>query len=312
MAETTDTATDAPAAEAGDGGTDGVADDAGDAGASDAADATDGSTDGAVTGDAGDAADAPEPDVDSIPWVTGASVGNGVAAKDTLNPRGQNAAIIYGGLGSTLGGAEGWTTALYRATLRDRGVRYLWAVQGPADLQYTMKEIGNSKIVASLLTKVSASTKFVLVAGHSSGSYVAHELLGQLAGGGDPGDLTKGKVVYFDLDGATGGLDSTVVARLRKAYFVGSFDANIVTYSPNDVTMRSAGTSWSNAAYYTLTATGSGCITTAIWCVHMTVVTTKPHNPSAADVINDYDDFAGRPVARAYIDDNATAAGLNP
>ncbi len=275
----------------------------GDAAPSDAAPSDAPPSDGAPT----------EPDVDTIAWATGTSVGNGIASKDTQNPTGQSAAIIYAGYGSTLAGAEAWTTALYRATLRDRGVRYLWAVQGPIDVQYTAKEIGNTKLAAALVPKVSASTKFVLVLGHSSGSYVAHELLGMLGGGSDPASVTAGRVVYFDLDGAIGGLTTAMVTRLRKAYFVGGYDSTIATTSPNDVTMRSAGTSYgANGSYYQLAATGSGCLATAIWCLHMTVVTTKPHNLSAADTTNDYADFVGRPVARAFLDDNAVAAGLLP
>lgn len=275
-------------------------------------------TDAPLPSDAADAADATdaastEPDVDTIAWATGASVGNGVASKDTLNPRGENAAIIYAGYGSTLAGAESWATALYRATLRDRGVRYLWAVQGPVDVQYAAKEIGNTKLVAALLPKVSASTKFVLVLGHSSGSYVAHEMLGLLQGGSDPSGVTAGRVVYFDLDGAVGGLSTAIVARTRKTYFVGAYDSTIATTSPNDLSMRSGGTSYgANGGYYQLKADGSGCIAGGIWCLHMTVVTTKPHNPSAADTTGDYADFVGRPVARAFLDDNAVAAGLLP
>jgi hypothetical protein len=267
-----------------------------------------------------DASDAPatdapttEPDVDTIPWATGASVGNGIASKDTQNPRGANVAIIYAGYGSTLAGAEAWATALYRATLRDRGVRYVWAVQGPIDVQYSAKEIGNTKLVAALLPKVSAATKFVLVLGHSSGSYVAHEMLGQLGGGSDPTNVTAGRVVYFDLDGATGSLTTAMVTRLRKAYFVGGYDSTILTTSPNDTTMRAAGTSFgANGGYYQLVADGSGCVAGGIWCLHMTVVTTKPHNPTTADTTADYADFVGRPVAHAFIEDTAVAAGLLP
>ncbi len=290
------------------------------AAASDAADASN-TSDATAVGDATDAADAAdasgsdssEPDVDTIPWSTGVSVGYGVAAKDTQNPIGSNAAIIYAGYGATLSGAEAWATALFRATLHDKGVRWLWAVQGPADIQYSGKEIGNSKIAAALLASVSASTHFVLVVGHSSGSYVAHELLGELSGGLDPSGLTRAKTVYFDLDGALGGLTSTSVAWLRKAYFVGAWDADVSTASPNDASMRSGGTTWApTSAYYQVSANGSGCLAGAIWCLHMTVVTTLPHDPAAADVALDYSDFVGRPVAHDYIEASATAAGLAP
>ena len=76
--------------------------------------------------------------------------------------------IAYAGYDVNLASAEAWATALYRATLRERGVRYIWAVQGPADPGYTQKEIGNSKIAAAMLPLVNADTHFILAIGHSS------------------------------------------------------------------------------------------------------------------------------------------------
>jgi hypothetical protein len=254
-----------------------------------------------------------EPPIDAIPWDTGASFGYGVATKDTLNPRGQNAFIAYGGYGVTLAAAEAWATEMYRASLRDRGVRWIWAVQGPADVGYAGREIGNSKIVAALLPHVGSSTKFVLAVAHSSGSYVAHELLGQLQSGLDPTDVTKGKVVYFDLDGGTSGLDAAIVGRLKRAYFVGSYDPTIKTHSPNDTGMQSGGTTYAAAGgYWQNDATGSGCDAGAVWCVHVTVITTKPHDPGGMDLTPDYSDYVGRSVVHAYVDAKAAEAGLTP
>jgi hypothetical protein len=273
----------------------------------------DAGTDAEIATDSVADADA-EPPIDSIPWDTGASVGYGVASKDTLNPRGQNAFIAYGGYGVTLAASEAWATEMYRASLRDRGVRWIWAVQGPADVGYAGKEIGNSKIVAALLPHVSSSTNFVLAAAHSSGSYVAHELLGQLQSGLDPTDVTKGKVVYFDLDGGTSGLDAAIVGRLKRAYFVGSYDPTIKTYSPNHTGMQSGGTTYASAGgYYQNDATGSGCDAGAVWCVHVTVITTKPHDPSGMDLTPDYSDYTGgRAVVHTFIDAKASEAGLAP
>ena len=253
-----------------------------------------------------------EPPVDSIPWETGTDVGYGVARKDTLNPLGENAFIAYGGYGVTLAAAEAWATELFKASLHDRGVRWIWAVQGPADVGYSGKEIGNSKIVAALLPKVSSSTKFVLAAAHSSGHYVAAELLGQLQSGLDPTDVTKGKVVYFDLDGGTSGLSAAIVDRLKRAYFVGSYDPTIDTYSPNHSAMQSGGATYASAGgYYQNDATGSGCDAGAVWCVHVTVITTKPHDPTGMDLTPDYSDFtSGRSVVHTFIDAKAAEAGL--
>ena len=255
----------------------------------------------------------PEKDIDSIPWQTGASIGYGVASKDTENPVGDSAVIAYAGYNVSLSSAEAWVTALYRASLHDRGVRHVWAVRGPADPTYTGKEIGNSKIIAALLPKVTASTKFILVVGHSSGSFVAHELLGQLAGGLDPSGATDKRVVYFDLDGGTTGLDAAIVGRLRNAYFVGSYDGAVATYSPNAPDMRSGGATYAAAGgYYQNDASASGCNAGAQWCVHVTLVTTRPHDPTNADPLRDYSDFVGRSVAHAYLDAKGGASGLVP
>ncbi len=250
-------------------------------------------------------------DVDQIPWATGADVGFGVAKKDTGNTHGNAIFIAYAGYNISLDSAKAWATALYRADLEARGVRYLFAVQGPSNPTYTQKEIGNSKIISAMLPLVTSSTKFVLVAGHSSGSFVAHELLGQLQGGLDPQGVTAGRVVYFNLEGGSDGLNAAVVGRLHRAYFVASHDPTTNTYSANASTMQSLGATYASAGgYYENDATGSGCNAGATWCLHVTLVTTKPHNPADADPVHDYSDFVGRPVCRSFLDAKASSAGL--
>ncbi len=248
----------------------------------------------------------PPPPIEQIPWETGAAVGFGVARKDTLNPLGDGVVIAYAGYGVTLAAAEAWVTALYHASLGPRGVRHVFAVQGPDTPTYTNQEIGNSKIAEAIVPRVTAKTKFVLALGHSSGSFVAHELLGQLAGGLDPGGVTDKRVVYFDLDGGQSGLTAASVARLRRAYFVSSHDG--ATSSPNAGTMQSLGAEY--GGYFQNDASASGCNAGATWCVHVTLITTRPHDPSNASAIPDYSDFVGRPVCHAYIDAKATEAGL--
>jgi hypothetical protein len=238
-------------------------------------------------------------------------VGFGVASKDTQNPLGDAIFIAYAGYEITLDHAEAWATALYKADLAARGVRYIYAVQGPSDPTYTQKEIGNSKIAASILSEIKPTSKFVLVVGHSSGTFVAHELLGQLQGGADPQGLTANRVVYFNMDGGSDGLDQAIVSRLKKAYFVGSYDATAGTYSPNHATMQSLGATYASAGgFIENKANASGCDAGATWCVHVTLVITKPHDPTTGTPATDYSDFAGRPVAHAVIDAKAAAAGL--
>ncbi len=252
------------------------------------------------------------PDIDTIPWHTGSDVGYGVAMKETGNRLGNNFFIGYAGYEVTLDSAEAWVTALYKAELVQRGVRTLWAVQGPSNSVYSTHEIANSKIVAALLPRVTSSTRFVVVVGHSSGSFVAHELFAQLAGGLDPQGLTANLVTYFDLDGGRNGLTDAIVARLRRAYFVASNDRTTGTLSPNATSMRSMAATYSSAGgYWENDASDSGCAAGAAWCVHNTLISTRPHDPAAASPA-DYRDFEGRPVCASYIEAKSAEAGLAP
>jgi hypothetical protein len=264
-------------------------------------------------------ADAPSPipealnDAGALPWQTGTPVGHGVAFKDTKNPTGDSIFIGYAGYQVTLASAQAWVDALHGASLAARGVRYLWAVQGPNDRTYSKFEIGNSRIVAAMLPLVGQETRFVLVAGHSSGSFVAHELLGQLAGGMDPQGVTAGRVVYFDLDGGASGLSTRSVGRLRDAYFVGAHDAKTGTDSPRLAIMQSLGATYASAGgYWQNDASKSGCHAGAQWCVHDTLITTTPHDKANASSQLDYSDFSGRLVCHSWIDAKAAEAGLLP
>jgi hypothetical protein len=249
----------------------------------------------------------------ALPWQTGPQVGRGVAFKDTKNPAGENLFIGYAGYRVSLASAEAWTDALDDASLAARGVRYLWAVQGPNDRTYSNFEIGNSRIVETMLPLVGPRTHFVLVAGHSSGSFVAHELLGRLAGGMDPQGVTAGRVVYFNLDGGASGLTATAVGRLRHAYFVAAHDGKTGTDSPRLATMRSLGATYASAGgYVTDDAGDSGCDEGARWCVHDALITTRPHARASASAQLDYSDFTGRRPCQSWIDAKADEAGLQP
>lgn len=255
----------------------------------------------------------PVPDPAALPWQTGPQLGNGVAFKDTKNPAGENLFIGYAGYRVSLSSAEAWVEALHEASLAARGIRYLWAVQGPNDLTYANHEIGNSRIVATLLPLVGDKTRFVLVAGHSSGSFVAHELIGRLAGGTDPSGVTAGRVVYFDLDGGADGLTTASVARLRHAYFVAAHDKVTGTESPRVSVMRSLGATYASAGgYWQDDVADSTCHEGARWCVHDTLITTQPHTPTGASAQLDYSEFAGRQPCHAWIDAKAAEAGLEP
>jgi hypothetical protein len=255
----------------------------------------------------------PVPDPAALPWETGPQVGHGVAFKDTKNPAGENLFIGYAGFRVDLSSAEAWVEALHEESLAARGVRYLWAVQGPNDRTYSNSEIGNSRIVTTMVALVGQRTRFVLVAGHSSGSFVAHELLGQLAGGMDPQGVTAGRVVYFNLDGGASRLTSGSVGRLRHAYFVAAHDGTTGTDSPRLATMRSLGAAYGFAgSYWQYDAGDSRCQAGAQWCVHDALITTRPHAPANASGRLDYSDFIGHQTCHRWIDAKADEAGLQP
>ncbi len=254
-----------------------------------------------------------EGQTDAATWITGEEVGYGIATKETGNPRGHNIFVGCAGYGITLDAAEAWVSALYRDSLKDRGVRRLYAIQGPADVLYSQYEIGNSRVATSLVAEASVDTNFILIVAHSSGTYVAHELLNQLATGLDPTDKTRDKIVYFDLDGGDLGLSQTAIDRVRRAYFVVAFDPTTNTYSPNQDSMVSGASTWpEKGGYFQESLQNTGCNAGASWCLHMALITTQPHDPTKSDALVDYSDFAGRAVAHGYIDEKASDAGLNP
>ena len=94
---------------------------------------------------------------------------------------------------------------------------------------------------------------------------------------------------------------------------MGSHDGKTNTDSPNLSTMESLGATYAAAGgYWQNDASGSGCAAGAQWCVHVTLITTKPHDPTTGDPLLDYSDFSGRPVCHSWIDAKATEAGLVP
>jgi hypothetical protein len=250
-----------------------------------------------------------EADVDTIAWQQGADVGNGVASKDTGNPRGNSIALIYGGYQSSLDGVKGWTTALYKATLKDRGVRHIFAIQGPADVQYTAKEIGNTKISAALLPKIDDKTKFILLFGHSSGSYVAHEFLQQVASGRDPDGKMNDKLVYFNLDGGYRYFTAAIGAKVKKTYWVSPRAGQLTGFNAGDMQLG-ANTYKNKGGLILFDASGAGC--TSNGCAHDSLLISKPHNPGGATPGKDYDDYSGgRTVVTKFVADKAAEAGLD-
>lgn len=217
------------------------------------------------------------------------SVGFGVAEKESAE--GDVAFVGLSGWKITLEPTELWIDALDRETLSAKGVRWRYAVQGPKDVFYKAREID----VAALAQSIAAHhPSRVVVAAHSSGAYVAHALLELL----EPGPY----VVYFNLDGGDEGLTQKARKRADEFVFVAATDKAVATSTPHRAEMKKAANHF-KATFLDLEAPDSGCRKGARWCMHMTLITTRPHDPKKAGGEIDYTDWQGIHPATAWLKD---------
>lgn len=215
---------------------------------------------------------------------------------------GDDVVIVYGGYGATLAATEAWSDALWEADLAARGFGRLYAVQGPRHVDYHAFEIGNSKIAKRLVGEEGQRAARIVVIAHSSGAFVAHELLSQLADGRDVNGAAKQKVTYFNLDGA-GGPPPAALGNLAAAWAV-------YVRGPEGTRSMNAGTAEWNASNYAAAGKGGlhvaqagagACNAGARWCYHMVCANERPHNKSGLDVADDYTDFDERPVQVGFL-----------
>jgi len=209
--------------------------------------------------------------------------------------------IAYGGYSARLGHSAAWATELVDAKLGAADVGHVYAVQGPADPTYAAREISNTALRAHLATLANATAPIYVVA-HSSGTYVAHELLAQMHAAGSAALLSR--ISYANLDGGGAGLTTEIVAGLANIVFVYARDPTLESgLSQNSSGMRSLGATY--AAYgqaFEITVPNTGCASGACWSLHDVVITHRPHDPRSFDIANDYTDFVDRPVTTEYLD----------
>ena len=227
-------------------------------------------------------------------------LGNGVAYKST--GAGDGVFIGYAGYSVPLDRSAVWVDALFEARLQALNAGHLYAVRGPSDAGYANRDIGNTRLAAHLASGPAHAAPFVLVGAHSSGTYVAHELFGQVfEGGHDPEQTLRGKVVYANLDGGQTGLTTRVLSSLKKIEFVWAEDTTLSRgRSANAGGMEALGEAHQGAGLR-LVVDRSGCHSGAKWCLHDLLITTRPHDPDTFDLVHDYTDFAGRPVQVGWI-----------
>ena len=206
--------------------------------------------------------------------------------------------IAYGGYTAHLSYSAAWASELVDAKLGGEGVGRIYAVQGPRDASYAAKEIGNSKLRAHLAT-IDDGTSPIYVVAHSSGTFVAHELLDQLYTAGKTDVLAR--ISYANLDGGGSGLTDEVVASLHGITFTYAHDPTLASgYSENNATARALAEAYGTTPFE-VTVSHTGCTSGAGWCLHDVLITHRPHDPTTYDLADDYTDFANRPVTTEYL-----------
>ena len=230
---------------------------------------------------------------------TWTDIGLGVAYQQVTT--GGAIVIAYGGYSAKLSYSAAWVSELVDQKLGAEGVGHVYAVKGPQDAGYNAKEIANSKLRAHLATYDDGASPIYIVA-HSSGAFVAHEILNQWHANGLQSVLAR--VRYADLDGGGSGLTTTLVGELDKIAFVYAKDPTLARgLSQNSGAAIALGYTYrAYGAAFEVTQPNTGCTSGAGWCLHDVVITQKPHDPDMYNLALDYTDFVNRPVTTAYLD----------
>lgn len=242
-------------------------------------------------------------------WI---KLGDGVQYASTDNYSGNNIFIGFGGWNTKQELVNNWCYELYKAKLKEIGVQNIFSVKGPDKPCYDDREIDLNVLAEYVknMIKASFAVDKIIIAAHSSGSFVAHDLLEILYGnnGIATDSIYLNKIYYFNLDGGIGGskcgveLKPEVVNRLAKVYAVVAYDPLADLYSQNIEAMKKLTELFKDKSeLLTLDVTGSGCF--APWCMHETVITKKPHNPEKFDLEKDYGLFDdAHPVQTDYLE----------
>jgi hypothetical protein len=234
--------------------------------------------------------------MDGATWT---DVGLGVAYQHVNT--GDAIVIAYGGYSAKLSYSAAWVSELVDQKLGGEGVGHVYAVKGPQDAGYNAKEIANSKLRAHLAMFDDGVSPIYIVA-HSSGAFVAHEILNQWQSKGMQSVLAR--VRYANLDGGGSGLTTTLVGELDKISFVYAKDPTLARgLSQNSGAAIALGYTYrAFGSAFEVTQPNTGCNSGAGWCLHDVVITQKPHNPNMYNLELDYTDFVNRPVTTAYLD----------
>lgn len=239
--------------------------------------------------------------------------------------KGKNVLITMGGMGAKLKWVERWTEELYKSKLNEFNIGLIIVVKGPVEEYYDSREIDieeMTKRFVAFYQEYEMNETFLIV--HSSGVFPAHQMFDYLYLGGDdpiikkmnmrkleildPEGITKNKINYIMLDGELGipkgyPLGVGMVKNLKQVYSFYAVDAQTGTESGMAVEARNVKEKFhEKTILHKYIAQNSDCNPGAKWCVHETLITTRPHNPAGYDLKNDYQSFdSTRKVVTGYM-----------
>ncbi len=239
--------------------------------------------------------------------------------------KGKNVLIMMGGMGAKLEWVQKWTEELYAAKLKEFNIGLVIAVKGPKEEYYDSREIEIKHMTKRFVEeyrKYDLGETYLIV--HSSGVFPAHEMFDHLWLGGndpnnkrmkmrklevlDPKGITKNRINYIMLDGELGiprgyTLNGEMVANLKNLFSFYALDSDTKTLSGMAHEAIKVKDKFPNTILYKYEAKGSGCNPDAKWCVHETLITTRPHNPARYDLEKDYTLFdSTRKVVTFYME----------
>ncbi len=222
---------------------------------------------------------------------------------------GENIFIGYGGWSAKPEAVKFWCEKLFYANLQNLKVNKVFAVKGPDSPCYDEREIADSLLAIKLLDICkNENITNIIIAAHSSGSFVAHHFFQYLFGTTnlDSLGIIKNKIIYFNLDGGIGSgecgfpIDENIASKLNSIYAVYAYDSTTNKYSSNYETMILLSKKFTNSYEIRLDVSDCGC--TGKWCIHDALIIKKPYNPEKFDLVNDYGGINDeRPVQSDYL-----------
>ncbi len=193
---------------------------------------------------------------------------------------GGHAAVFLAGWAIRTPGVRAWADALDEARLATLGVTTLFAVDGPAEVDFRSKDLPVDDLLRALRADLGPGS-WALVAAHSSGAHVAATLFHRAFARGQASELS-GRVVYVDLDGDAGvahdperDLLPASMAGVRHALFVATRDAASGLEGFSRAAMEAGARRFpAVSSLWTYDASGAACTSAA--CVHLALVDQHP------------------------------------